>query len=126
MELPQGYNSNAQMLSGGQQQRIAIARLFLKNPPIIILDEPTASLDAIASERIKDSLDAIKANRTVLIISHSLSQIIDADKIYVMDHGRVIESGTHSELYANMNKYREIFDAAARSLNLDKMLDTMR
>lgn len=126
IQMPHGYDTNAQLVSGGQQQRIAIARLFLKDPPVIILDEPTTSLDAIASERIKDSLDAIKANRTVLIISHSLSQIIDADKIYVMDHGRVIESGTHSELYANMNKYREIFDAAARSLNLDKMLDTMR
>lgn len=125
-ELPNGYDTDAQQLSGGQQQRIAIARLFLKDPPVIILDEPTASLDAIATERIKDSLDAIKANRTVLIISHSLSQIIDADTIYVMDQGRVVESGTHQQLYNNQSKYREIFDASARSLNLDKLLDTMR
>jgi ABC-type transport system involved in Fe-S cluster assembly fused permease/ATPase subunit len=71
-----------------RQQRIAIARLFLKNPPIIFLDEPTASLDAIATEQIKNSLDAIKAGRTVIIISHSLSQILDSDTIYVMKKGR--------------------------------------
>src|SRR5690606_32808368 len=68
MELPEGYDAQANLLSGGQQQRIAIARLFLKNPPIIFLDEPTASLDAIATERIKKSLDAIKKDRTVIII----------------------------------------------------------
>src|SRR5690606_5607989 len=75
MELPHKFESNALLLSGGQQQRIAIARMFLKNPPIIFLDEPTASLDAIATEQIKNSLDAIKKNRTVIIISHSISQI---------------------------------------------------
>ena len=79
LQLPAAYQSDALMLSGGQQQRIALARMFLKNPPIIFLDEPTASLDAIASEQIKQSLDEIKQGRTVIIISHSLSQIIDAD-----------------------------------------------
>lgn len=83
MDLPENYNHDATLLSGGQQQRIAIARLFLKNPPILFLDEPTASLDAIATEQIKNSLDAIQKNRTVVIISHSLSQILNADKIYV-------------------------------------------
>jgi ABC-type bacteriocin/lantibiotic exporter with double-glycine peptidase domain len=82
------YNHDATQLSGGQQQRIAIARLFCENPPIIFLDEPTASLDAIATEQIKNSLDAIKAGRTVIIISHSLSQILDSDTIYVMKKGR--------------------------------------
>ncbi|HNS47776.1 MAG TPA: ABC transporter ATP-binding protein, partial [Bacteroidales bacterium] len=81
MELPKGYASEAHLLSGGQQQRIAIARLFLKDPPIIFLDEPTANLDAIAAEQIKISLDAIKKDRTVIIISHSLPQIIDATHI---------------------------------------------
>src|SRR5215218_3090788 len=71
--LPRGYESEAHLLSGGQQQRIAIARLFLKDPPVIFLDEPTASLDAVATEQIKNSLDAIKENRTVVIISHSIS-----------------------------------------------------
>ncbi|HVE57916.1 MAG TPA: ABC transporter ATP-binding protein, partial [Pyrinomonadaceae bacterium] len=77
--LPHKYDSEAQQLSGGQQQRIAIARLFLKDPPVIFLDEPTASLDAVATEQIKNSLDAIKENRTVVVISHSISQIIDSD-----------------------------------------------
>lgn len=121
MELPKGYQSDAQQLSGGQQQRIAIARLFLKNPPIIFLDEPTASLDAIATEQIKNSLDAIKQGRTVVIISHSLAQIVDSDCIYVMKQGRMVESGTHEQLYDMRGTYREIFDASARSLNIEKL-----
>lgn len=125
MQLPEGYDADAFNLSGGQQQRIAIARLFLKNPPIIFLDEPTASLDAIATEHIKNSLDAIKENRTVVIISHSLSQIIDADTIHVLKDGRLVESGSHENLYKLNGEYRKIFDASARSLNLDKMLDTI-
>jgi ABC-type multidrug transport system fused ATPase/permease subunit len=125
MELPAGYETDAQLLSGGQQQRIAIARLFLKNPPIIFLDEPTASLDAIATEQIKNSLDAIKKNRTVVIISHSLAQILDSDEIYVMKKGHIVEKGKHEELYEANGAYREIFDASARSLNLEKMLELM-
>ena len=122
MEMPDGYNADAQLLSGGQQQRIAIARLFLKNPPVIFLDEPTASLDAIATEQIKNSLDAIKENRTVVIISHSLSQILDSDEIYVLTKGMVAEHGTHTQLYQKQGVYHEIFNASARSLNLDKMI----
>lgn len=125
-ELPDGYAHDATQLSGGQQQRIAIARLFLKNPPIIFLDEPTASLDAIATEQIKNSLDAIKEGRTVIIISHSLSQILDSDAIYVMKKGRVVERGTHDELIDMNGTYREIFDASARSLNLDKLVHSYR
>ena len=126
MDLPEQYHHDATQLSGGQQQRIAIARLFLKNPPIIFLDEPTASLDAIATEQIKNSLDAIKEGRTVVIISHSLSQILDSDKIYVMKKGEVVESGTHSELMQIDGTYKEIFDASARSLNLDKLMNSYR
>lgn len=125
MQLPDGYDTDAFNLSGGQQQRIAIARLFLKNPPIIFLDEPTASLDAIATEHIKSSLDAIKEHRTVAIISHSLSQIIDADCIHVLKDGRLVESGSHEELYKLHGEYRKIFDASARSLNLSKMMNTL-
>jgi ABC-type multidrug transport system fused ATPase/permease subunit len=123
--LPDKYQNDAQSLSGGQQQRIAIARLFLKNPLIIFLDEPTASLDAIATEQIKNSLDAIKENRTVVIISHSISQIIDSDVIFVLKEGRVVESGTHEELYEKGETYREIFNASARSLNLDRISKTL-
>jgi len=126
LDLPEGYQHDATQLSGGQQQRIAIARLFLKDPPIIFLDEPTASLDAIATEQIKNSLDAIKENRTVIIISHSLSQILDSDKIYVMKKGRVVESGTHEQLYEQEGVYKEIFDASARSLNLDRLVKTYK
>lgn len=124
LSLPDEYKSDASNLSGGQQQRIAIARLFLKDPPIIFLDEPTASLDAIATEHIKLSLDAIKENRTVVIISHSLSQIVDADLIHVLKEGELVETGYHEELYRLGGEYRKIFDASARSLNLNKMIDT--
>ncbi|WP_456314374.1 ABC transporter ATP-binding protein [Pseudomonas shirazensis] len=124
MQLPNGYDSDAHLLSGGQQQRIAIARLFLKNPPIIFLDEPTASLDAIATEQIKKSLDAIKKDRTVIIISHSISQIIDASHIIVLEQGKCVEQGTHDELYDNKSVYYQIFMAMANSLNIDKITQT--
>ena len=94
MQLPNGFESNALRLSGGQQQRVAIARMFIKNPSVIILDEPTASLDAIATEQIKTSIDAIKRGRTVIIISHNIGQIVDADQLYVLEQGRVVQSGT--------------------------------
>lgn len=124
IQLPKGYDSDAHLLSGGQQQRIAIARLFLKNPPIIFLDEPTASLDAIATEQIKKSLDAIKKDRTVIIISHSISQIIDASNIIVLEKGRCVEKGTHDELYDNKGAYYQIFMAMANSLNIEKITQT--
>ena len=123
--LPNGYQSEAHLLSGGQQQRIAIARLFLKNPPIIFLDEPTASLDAIATEQIKKSLDAIKKDRTVIIISHSISQIIDASNIIVLDKGKAVEVGTHESLYDLKGTYFKIFTAMANSLNIGKITQTI-
>lgn len=121
LKLPKGYQSDALLLSGGQQQRIAIARMFLKDPPIIFLDEPTASLDAIATEQIKHSLDEIKQGRTVIIISHSLSQIIDADYTYVMQDGAIVEHGEHHQLYQQQGVYKDIFDAMAKSLNIEKI-----
>lgn len=124
LQLPDGYDSDALQMSGGQQQRIAIARMFLKNPPIIFLDEPTASLDAIATEQIKQSLDQIKQGRTVIIISHSLSQIIDADYTYVMKEGCIAEHGEHDALYHQDGVYKEIFDAMAKSLNIEKIAKT--
>ncbi len=124
--LPNGFNTLALQLSGGQQQRIAIARMFIKNPPIIFLDEPTASLDAIATEQIKASIDAIKAGRTVIIISHNIGQIIDAEQIYVLQEGRVVQSGEPSEVYRQGGVYKDIFDASARSMNADKIASTMQ
>lgn len=125
MALPDGYATSALKLSGGQQQKIALARMFLKDPPILFLDEPTASLDAISTEQIKKSIDAIKKNRTVIIISHSISQIIDSDMIYVMQKGRIAEHGTHERLYHAGGAYKKIFDAMARSLNIDKITKTI-
>ena len=123
--LPDGFQSNALQLSGGQQQRIAIARMFLKNPPIIFLDEPTASLDAIATEQIKASIDAIKQGRTVIVISHNIGQIIDSDALYVLDTGHAVQHGTPTEVYQQGGLYKEIFDASARSMNVDKIADTV-
>lgn len=125
MELPNQFQGKAQQLSGGQQQRIAIARMFLKNPPIIFLDEPTASLDAIATEQIKNSIEAIKKNRTVIIISHSISQIIDSDIIYALKAGRVEQFGDPDEVYKMGGIYKDIVDASARSLNIEKIAQTI-
>ena len=125
-KLPNGFKSQATQLSGGQQQRIAIARMFLKNPPIIFLDEPTASLDAIATEQIKASIDAIKKDRTVIIISHSISQIIDSDLVYALQDGRVQQSGDPDGLYHKGGVYKDIVDASARSLNIDKLANTIK
>ena len=125
VQLPHGFETQALQLSGGQQQRIAIARMFIKNPPIIFLDEPTASLDAIATEQIKASIDAIKEGRTVIIISHNIGQIIDADKIYVLKEGHVVQSGTPDEVYQQGGVYKDIFDASARSMNVDKIANTI-
>ena len=125
MQLPDGFETQALQLSGGQQQRIAIARLFIKNPPIIFLDEPTASLDAIATEQIKASIDAIKSGRTVVVISHNIGQIIDADYIYVLQKGHVVQSGKPDEVYQQGGVYKDIFDASARSMNVDKIANTL-
>lgn len=125
MALPDGFDSNATQLSGGQQQRIAIARMFLKDPPIIFLDEPTASLDAIATEQIKNSIDAIKQGRTVIVISHNIGQIIDSDCLYVLDTGHCVQHGTPQEVYRQGGLFKEIFDASARSMNVDKIADTL-
>ena len=123
--LPKGFETAATNLSGGQQQRVAIARMFLKNPPIIFLDEPTASLDAIATEQIKNAIDAIKKDRTVIIISHSISQIIDSEMVYALQEGHLEQSGAPDDLYKRGGVYKDIMDASARSLNIEKLAQTM-
>ncbi len=125
MALPKQFLNKASDLSGGQQQRIAIARMFLKNPPIIFLDEPTASLDAVATEQIKNSIDAIKQDRTVIIISHSISQIIDSEMVYALQKGRVEQSGHPDDVYKKGGVYKDIIDASARSLNIEKIARTV-
>jgi len=112
--LPDGYDSmvgnRGLRLSGGEKQRISIARVLLKDPDIIILDEATSSLDSIAEDSIQDAIEPLLVGRTSLIIAHRLSTILSADKIMVLNDGRIEEMGTHSELIEMEGTYRKLFD----------------
>ena len=111
---PEGYGrmcgEKGFALSGGERQRIAIARAILRNPPILILDEATSALDTVTERLVQDALNNLMANRTVFAIAHRLSTIRNADLILVMDHGRIVERGTHDELYAANGVYRRLCD----------------
>jgi subfamily B ATP-binding cassette protein MsbA len=112
--LKNGYDTivgeNGVKLSGGQKQRISIARAILKSSPIILLDEATSSLDSEAEEKIRYALDNLTKNKTTLIISHKFSSIINCDKIYILNKGKVIDEGTHSELVKNSTVYKNLYD----------------
>ena len=112
--LPQGYNTKVGefggQISGGQRQRIAIARAFLKNAPILLLDEPTSALDAESDAAIQDALSRLMKGRTTLIIAHRLATVARADCIYVLDHGRIVEKGTHRELIKGNNVYARLHE----------------
>ena len=112
-------------IPAGWRQKLAFTVANLHAPKVIFLDEPTASLDAIATEQIKASIDAIKRDRTVVVISHSISQIIDSDIIYALKDGRVEQSGDPDGLYKKGGIYKDIVDASARSLNIEKLADTL-
>ena len=114
MSQPEGYSRMAGekgfALSGGERQRIAIARAILRNPPILILDEATSALDTVTEKLVQDALDNLMKNRTTFAIAHRLSTIRNADLILVMDHGKIVERGTHDELYAKNGVYRRLCD----------------
>jgi len=101
-QMPQGFDSpigeRGQLLSGGQKARIAIARAFVRNSPILILDEPTAALDSRAEAEIQASIDSLEEGRTVICIAHRLSTLANMDEIVVLDKGRIVERGTFEEL----------------------------
>jgi ATP-binding cassette, subfamily B, heavy metal transporter len=120
--VPTGYETmvgeRGLKLSGGEKQRVAIARMLLKNPPILILDEATSALDTQNEQAIQDALRNLAARRTTLVIAHRLSTIVDADQILVMEQGEVLELGTHAELLAREGRYAAMWEAQSQS-NLD-------
>ncbi|HMK41905.1 MAG TPA: ABC transporter ATP-binding protein/permease [Methyloceanibacter sp.] len=113
MTLPQGYDSlvgeRGLKLSGGEKQRVAIARTILKSPPILMLDEATSALDSHTERDIQDALDRVARDRTSLVIAHRLSTVVHADNIIVLDHGEIVEQGTHPELLAKGGLYASLW-----------------
>jgi subfamily B ATP-binding cassette protein MsbA len=113
MNLAEGYQTKVGergvKLSGGQKQRIAIARVFLKNPPILVLDEATSSLDLESEHLIQDSLDKLAKERTTFIVAHRLSTITHADRIVLIEHGEIIEIGSHEQLMKKKGNYYKLF-----------------
>jgi ATP-binding cassette subfamily B protein len=117
--LPEGYDTvvgqRGYRLSGGERQRIAIARVILKDPQILVLDEATSALDSLSEALVQEALQRVMAGRTSLVIAHRLSTILAADRILVMDQGQLVEQGTHAELLANGGLYAELYETQFRT-----------
>ena len=124
-ELPQGLHTligeNGARLSGGQRQRIAIARALLKNAPILILDEATSALDTQSERKVQQALDTLRQGRTAFVIAHRLSTIENADRIVVLDRGRIVEIGQHAELLAHNGRYASLYRMQADSASATKL-----
>jgi ATP-binding cassette subfamily B protein len=118
VSFPQGYDTivgeKGVTLSGGQKQRVAIARTLLKNPRILIMDDSTSAVDTETEAEIRAALDALVQNRTTFIIAHRIQSVMTADLILVLDHGRVVQQGTHSQLLKQDGIYRQIYDIQTR------------
>jgi ABC-type multidrug transport system fused ATPase/permease subunit len=123
MSLPKGYETligeQGLRLSGGERQRLAIARVIIKDAPILILDEPTANLDPLTEKQALETLYALMKRKTSLLITHRLVGLENVDEILVMDHGRIVERGTHTELLESEGVYRRLWDLQNRILQTE-------
>jgi subfamily B ATP-binding cassette protein MsbA len=125
IRLPEGYNTKVGergvKLSGGQRQRLAIARVFLKNPALVILDEATSNLDSESERYVEAAMEELLRGRSTLIIAHRLSTVLRADRVVVLDHGRVVETGKHADLLTAEGTYAKLYRGQFRAADLEAL-----